>query len=122
MKRFHRILITATVPSTDVGIYRKQMLPNRGSGEPGSHAAQVPPPREADPGWDHGFSPQGRVLQCIHSPGAYDRNLFGKKLTETGRRLNYLRRPESPRPAYSLLPAEKQSSAPNRAAGGPSLE
>lgn len=69
----------------------------------------MPPPREADPGWDHGFSPQGRVLQCIHLPGAYDRNLFGKKLTETGRRLNYFRRPESPRPAYSLLPAEKQS-------------
>lgn len=86
------------------------MLSNRGSREPGAHAAHVPPLREADPGWDHGFSPQKRVLlQCIHSPGAYDRNLFGKRLTETGRRLNYLRRPESPRPAYSLLPAEKQS-------------
>ena len=85
------------------------VLSNRGSGEPGSHAAHVPPPREAVPGWDLGFTAQGRVLQCVHSPGAYDRNLFGKKPTETGRRLNYLRRPESPRPAYSLLPAEKQS-------------
>lgn len=60
-------------------------------------------------GWDHAFTALGRVLQCVHSPGGYDRNLFGKKPTETGRRLNYLRRPESPRPAYSLLPAEKQS-------------